>query len=712
MHRLLSSAAALIVVSVLLTGLRAEPGAQQKEITSVRELRTLTPEQASESVPVRITGVITYFESQRSLAFVQDSTGGVYFNPGTGWKGASRFRNVNLAPGDLVEISGVSGYGSFAPTILRIGPGIIQTKVLGTAPFPEPVHVEPGHLFDANLDCRWIEFDGVVRAMHFYESRLLLEMTNGQEDFSVAVFGAWNSRDLPRQLLGSSVRARGVFGSIPDEQHRLIGVRIYTPSIAQVKVLDPGSDQAFASEPVPADSLLRYRSDLSTRVHVRGVVTAAFAGQRLFLRSDGIPVSVRTQEARLPGPGTLVDVIGYPALESEMPVLQTALLRTGTMVGMPEAKPAPPSDLARTEYQGELVTTEARLVDKLVSGRDCIFLATDGGRTFSARLKLAEGAPAPQLPLDGWIQFTGICQVEQDPPVNPPEPWAKPRKGIIRGFSLLLRNPADLVVLRQPPFWTTRRILQAAAALAGGLALSFIWVFVLRRKVREQTAIIAAKIKAGHVNEERSRIARELHDTVEQELVGIGLQLDLARARIHGSPERLRDALELALRMLRRTQQETRRSIQDLRSGRLENTDLPSALKDFARQISEEKNLRVVTGIDPLPDGIRLLDEHNLLRIAQEAVNDAVQHSGARNIELNLKTGDNVLQLEIRDDGAGFDPGLAKPGHFGLQGMRERAIKIGAAWKLTSEPGAGTRIVVQLPFADTSTRKKKLIADG
>jgi signal transduction histidine kinase len=668
------------------------------EITTVRELRKLTPEQASESLPVRITGVVTYIEKLRSMAFIQDETGGAFFNPGNGWGKAPNSRSVDVAAGDLVEIRGVTTPGNFAPYIQRIPPDLVEAKTLGKAPFPDPVRVESGRLFDAQLDGLWVEVEGVVRTMHLFENRLLLEMTNGLEDFTVAVFGEWQRDKLPRHLDGSRIRALGVFGSIPDRQRRLIGVRVYSQSIDLIEVLDPGAEEAFASPPVQARDLLRYRTDPSDRVHVRGIVTAAFPGQRLFMRSDGIPLTVITQETRLPVPGTTVDVVGYPFLEDQSPVIQTALIRSGKTTKVPEPISATPSELAQTKFHGQLVRTEARLVDQFVSGRDLILLATDGGHTFSAHLKLADGASPPKLPLDGWIDFTGISQIEQDPNITPPEPWRKPSEGNIRGFNLLLRGPADLKVIRHPPFWTSGRVLAAASVLAAALGLTFIWVLMLRHKVRQQTSVIASKIESERVSEERSRIARELHDTVEQELAGIGLQLDLARARVEQNPDRVRAALDLAMRMLRRTQQETRSSIQDLRSGRLERTNLAAALFDLVRQIGEESETPIVANIDPLPSGVPVIVEHNLLRIAQEALNNALQHSDATEIGISFKVTDRFLVLEITDNGKGFDPTINKPGHFGLQGMRERAVKIGAACQITTKPGEGTRIRAELPF--------------
>jgi signal transduction histidine kinase len=239
-------------------------------------------------------------------------------------------------------------------------------------------------------------------------------------------------------------------------------------------------------------------------------------------------------------------------------------------------------------------------------------------------------------------------------------------------------------------------MLVAAASTLAAFFLAVSWAALLRRKVRQQTALIEAKIEREKVADERARIARELHDTVEQELAGIGLQLDLALARVASTPERARTALDLALRMLRRTQSETRRSIQDLRSDLLERTDLAEALAEAARLFREEQNAPVHDVIEKPAAALPALAEQHLLRIAREALANAVHHAGATRIDLVLENTPDGLRLVVADDGAGFDPSVPHPGHFGLQGMRERALKIGARFALESRPGAGSRVTVEL----------------
>ena len=132
----------------------------------------------------------------------------------------------------------------------------------------------------------------------------------------------------------------------------------------------------------------------------------------------------------------------------------------------------------------------------------------------------------------------------------------------------------------------------------------------------------------------------------------------------------------------------------------LDNNDLPSALTAVAQQLSENAQTRIsVATLGPsrrLPQDL----EHQLLRIAQEAVTNAIRHAKSRVIQIELTFHPQAAQLLVRDDGCGFEPRLpeaGKPGHFGLVGMRERARALGGKLVIESHPGSGTMVKVNVP---------------
>jgi signal transduction histidine kinase/ligand-binding sensor domain-containing protein len=222
-----------------------------------------------------------------------------------------------------------------------------------------------------------------------------------------------------------------------------------------------------------------------------------------------------------------------------------------------------------------------------------------------------------------------------------------------------------------------------------GLVLAGITAYHLRiRRLRAQFDLVLA---------ERSRIARELHDTLLQGFSGIAMAMQALAARLPGADDRR--ALEQIVSDAGSSLREARRSLTGLRTRPQGESDLADAIARTSRQLTEARNIRLRLKLGAWDRALAPEVEDNLLRIAQEAVLNAVKHSGARSLLVALERTANRVQLLVKDDGAGFDSEVSPaPGHFGVVGMRERAAHIGATLSLESAPGAGT--AVQVIFND------------
>jgi signal transduction histidine kinase len=208
---------------------------------------------------------------------------------------------------------------------------------------------------------------------------------------------------------------------------------------------------------------------------------------------------------------------------------------------------------------------------------------------------------------------------------------------------------------------------------------------------------------------ERTRIARELHDTLLQDLAGVSLQLDGIAKQAALAPEktvsligRVREQVDYCFR-------EARTKVWNLRSPSLEDQGLAAALRDFVERIGPATRARcgfTVSGkLFPCP----LEVEEELLRIAQEATNNANRHAQASEIRVALEYGQGSLTLTISDDGRGFDfeEGYRKTGHWGLKNMQERAAQIRGKCKITTAVGRGTQVEVRVPLSSWSLRNTR-----
>ncbi len=204
--------------------------------------------------------------------------------------------------------------------------------------------------------------------------------------------------------------------------------------------------------------------------------------------------------------------------------------------------------------------------------------------------------------------------------------------------------------------------------------------------------------------EERNRLAREIHDTIAQGLAGITLQLETADVLAENGSDlqRVQRAIHQALELARDNLEEARRSVLDLRAAPLEGRSLPEALADLAQDITARGQVRVAFEQNGSARPLAPRIETGLYRIAQEALSNVEQHSGARQAWLRLVLLPDHLLLVVEDDGQGFDParpaaGRSDRGHFGVVGLSERARLLGGSLKLETGPGEGTRVAVDVP---------------
>jgi PAS domain S-box-containing protein len=200
------------------------------------------------------------------------------------------------------------------------------------------------------------------------------------------------------------------------------------------------------------------------------------------------------------------------------------------------------------------------------------------------------------------------------------------------------------------------------------------------------------------ITEERNRMAREIHDTLAQALTGIFIQLGAASRLLSQDPATAQQHIEHARIVARSGVAEARRSVEALRSQLLEEGDLYKALSQLVHQLSTltdaEVSLILPENLYRFPADI----ENNLLRIVQEAMTNCIRHSLANTIAVELDYLPETCRLQIRDDGQGFEiDAKTMPHGYGLLGMQERSVCIGAALEIQSNIGEGTTITVHIP---------------
>jgi signal transduction histidine kinase len=669
-------------------------------LTNAQQVRELEPKTAAENIPVRMFGVVTYYDARLFNLFFQDATAGIFVL-------VALDISTNISAGDEIEVEGVTDKGDYAP-IVRAS----AMHVLGKAKLPAPRRISIDQLFTGLDDSQWVEVSGVVRSATILDGRRYLNLAmNGQR---IMTYVENLSQTDALKLINATVRLRGVCYSRYNMKRQLRVPWLAVSSRADIVVEKPppGLPKEVSIASLAQFNSVGYYGNL---VKVSGVVTLQKPDGTLFIQNHGYGLYVQlAQPAKLIS-GDRVTVSGYSALGQYVPILEDATVQ---FLGHSEPPLPTTADLetllnAPEDFDGLLVRVRANLMNLVESaGRQTLVLQSSNS-VFTATLENSEADERFKSPkLGSQVALTGVFVAKspekwvpgvaqsQEPsatkiPTPPPE-----------SVQILLRSFADISVIHQPSWWTLSRLVWMLCFMSLILLAGLAWVLMLDRRVRQQTRIIQQKVWREGVLEERDRIAREFHDTLEQDLAAINIQLGAVEAQFRQSPEVAFQQLELARNMTRHSLSEARRSVWDLRSHLLENSNLANALEEMAAPLSANASVKIAVQSFGAPEKLPALVEHNLLRIAQEALLNAFKHSGAKRIVVSLNYKTDRVQLGIRDDGEGFDTqtaGAANSGHFGLLNMRERAEKIGAHFSLTTQPGNGTEIIVTVAGAAAIT---------
>lgn len=662
----------------------AQETAPARVFSSIAEIRGLSQAEAAHAYRTQHQATVLIYDYRARAVPPRHEL--LVYDGKAGLQVAYAGKPLELRAGDRIEVLGHTEAGPFAPIVrankvARLGPGVLP-----------PVHVVAiKDVLSGREDGQWVELAGVVRRSSVAEDRLEMVLDSGGTRFPVSFTGPVPAPAEFQSLVEARVTVRGVATGLFNEQSQMTGVRcFYSPGLEYLNVLRPSPGDPFAR---PARTFAELRTKLpesadDLRVKVAGTVAYDWRGHAVFL-TDG----VRSLQVKCVAPeslavGDAVEAIGFCETKNFGPCLQDGACRrigTGTL---PPAREVDAAAALSGAHEACLVTLRAQLISQVREGGEEVLLLDSGGTPFTARLPSLAGS-LRGLRAGDAVKVTGICTSEDLLPNLAKHGWHAGE------FQLLLRTPGDVRALS---WWTRPRLLTLGGAIVGGLVASLAWVAALRRRVRAQMATIQEKIHQTAALEERNRIARELHDTLAQGFAGTAFALEGVATHLEAGDHRIRPQIEMALRMVRHSLTEARRSVMNLRAHSLENRGLASALEETARKLTVGHEIELKTDIQSPARPLAPRSESEVFRIGVEAITNALRHTKPRVIKVALKDAAGGLLLRVSDDGAGFDAAAAPAaGHFGLIGMRERARHLNAELAIESTPGSGCEVRLLVP---------------
>jgi signal transduction histidine kinase len=334
--------------------------------------------------------------------------------------------------------------------------------------------------------------------------------------------------------------------------------------------------------------------------------------------------------------------------------------------------------------RARVLETIAKRARALVGARSLLVLLRDGGR-YEVAAAAGECGPAPigrhvtiedKTPAEA-LAGAGDLGIEARAALLAPLSFRGKTLGAIVALDRLEEGP---------DFYAEDERLLTAAAASAATAVATV-ESVTKERLRQ--SLLAAE-------RERARWARELHDSILQ---GLGSRrVMLSSALKSGDRERLEGVVREALVEVARDIDELRALISELRPATLDHLGLVAALEDLAERVEHNAEIELKTEIEIDAGRFDSELETAVYRLAQEALNNVIKHARACRVHLQIRSGEDHLDLLVADDGRGFDLAAEHSG-FGLSGMRERIELAGGELRIESSPGGGTRVMATVPFA-------------
>jgi diguanylate cyclase (GGDEF)-like protein len=475
--------------------LAAQPHPQAlPTLTTAHAVRQLTLQEASRAYPVHLKAVVVCYNlslnSNHPVLVVTDATASIFVEL-PGWTKPA------LNPGTMLDVRGVSTPGEFAPIINHA-----QVRILGKSHLPLVAPTPTMRsLLNGSEDAQWVQLEGVIQAVEFFGHTVTMKLAIDDREIT-AVSETEPGVDY-NSLIDADVRIRGVAATSFNHRNQITGISLIFPGVATIQVEQAARANPFQSPVRSISDLMTYSPDKDSfvhRAHLRGVVSLYWPGRLLCIQEGRRALCANTAQTTSLILGEEVDVLGFPRSGALTPSMTNLVFRSHSAGHTPTMLPIDADKVLHGENDGQLIQTEALLIEHDRAAPDPTIVVTSGKHTFEVVLPKSADTRAMLALEDGSrLKLTGICSMQAAPRYGgggsggnerrDDEAVEKTQDGYPKGqsFRILLRSSNDVVVLRKPTWWTAAHLLPVLAlALLVTLAV-LCWVLVLRNRVKQQT---------------------------------------------------------------------------------------------------------------------------------------------------------------------------------------------------------------------------------
>jgi diguanylate cyclase (GGDEF)-like protein len=459
--------------------------AQRGDIRTISDLKHLSVAEAVARHHVSVRAIVTYFDPNWGLMFVQDKTAAAFVNVSG--------LNLRLKAGDLVDISGVTGPGDYAPVITD--PAV---SFVGHGSFPAPVNLDVVQSNLALADSRWCNLRGVVHSVQVVDGHTNLKLGAGETALNVQIPTLINGEPF----LDKELSVTGALGILFNERRQAVGHQIFVPAPEFLEVVEGGG------QPNPEGTIATLRRyvpnfDEHHSVGFRGTVVLKSAPNSIFVQDETAGIQVRAVTPLDLNVGDRVSVRGFLRSGEYSPALEDAVVIREGPGSPPEPEHISAKSAAEGPHDSEYVSMRGVLAAVRTTPGLVTLVVNEGGTYFDATGP--DDRELDSLRVGSEIEVHGICRVALD---RTHVPYT------IDGFTLAFDSPRSIAIRKLGPWWDARKVRWALVLFGLFAAAAVLWATSLRSKVQTKTQqlqlSLAAKRKAQQFDRARNEILESI----------------------------------------------------------------------------------------------------------------------------------------------------------------------------------------------------------